>query len=76
MVRRFLASGPLRLAACAQDSSVTGNTVRICDDTGSPDHPEDQVSYQKRDDSDGREDSRMCSAVQIAACVPVCAARA
>ena len=64
MVRRFPAPGPLPLAACAQDPSVNGNSIRICDDTGCSDRPKDQVSYLKRGD---REDLRMRSAVQIAA---------
>jgi hypothetical protein len=46
MYRRLLAPGLLLLlAACAQDPSVTSNTVRICDDTGCSHRPKDQVSY-------------------------------
>ncbi|TGN98969.1 hypothetical protein PL79_003345 [Burkholderia sp. USMB20] len=39
MVRRLLAP-ELLLTACARDPSVTGNTVRICDDIGCFDRPE------------------------------------
>ncbi|QTD94267.1 tetratricopeptide repeat protein [Burkholderia anthina] len=71
MVRRLLAPGLLLLlAACAQDPSVTSNTVRICDETGCFDRPKDQVSYQKRDDSDDREDPRIVSLKQAAKTQP------
>jgi len=65
--RRLLAPGLLLLlAACAQDPSVTGNTVRTCDDTGCSDRPEDQVSYQKKDDAEDREDARIVVLKQAA----------
>ena len=51
----------MRLAECAQDPSVTGNTMRICDDTGCFDRPKDQVSYQNKGDADDREDPRIVS---------------
>ncbi|WP_396331553.1 tetratricopeptide repeat protein [Burkholderia anthina] len=71
MVRRLLAPGLLLLlTACAQDPSVTSNTVRICDETGCFDRPKDQVSYQKRDDSDDREDPRIVSLKQAAKTQP------
>ncbi|AXK61432.1 tetratricopeptide repeat protein [Burkholderia sp. IDO3] len=71
MVRRLLAPGLLLLlAACAQDPSVTSNTVRICDETGCFDRPKDQVSYQKRDDSNDREDPRIVSLKQAAKTQP------
>ena len=71
MVRRLLAPGLLLLlTACAQDPSVTNNTVRICDGTGCFDRPKDQVSYQKRDDSDDREDPRIVSLKQAAKTQP------
>ena len=48
MYRRLIAPGLLLLlAACAQDPSLTSNTVRICDDTGCSDRPKDQVSIKK-----------------------------
>ncbi|WP_174416739.1 hypothetical protein [Burkholderia diffusa] len=58
------------LAACAQDPSVTGNTVRTCDDTGCSDRPEDQVSYQKKDDAEDREDARIVVLKQAAKAQP------
>ena len=71
MVRRLLAPGLLLLlTACAQDPSVTNNTVRICDGTGCFDRPKDQVSYQKRDDSDDRDDPRIVSLKQAAKTQP------
>lgn len=71
MVRRLLAPGLLLLlAACAQDPSVTSNTVRICDETGCFDRPKNQVSYQKRDDSNDREDPRIVSLKQAAKTQP------
>ncbi|MGU7771919.1 tetratricopeptide repeat protein [Burkholderia sp. MR1-5-21] len=61
MYRRLLAPGLLLLlAACAQNPSAS-NVVRICDDTGCSDRPKDQVSYQKKDDSDDREDPRIAA---------------
>ncbi|RXV68959.1 sel1 repeat family protein [Burkholderia stabilis] len=71
MHRRLLAPGLLLLlAACAQDPSATSNTVRICDDTGCSDHSKNQVSYQKRDDSEDREDPRIVSLKQAAKTQP------
>ncbi|TXG13255.1 sel1 repeat family protein [Burkholderia territorii] len=71
MIRRLLAPGLLLLlAACAQDPSVTGNTVRICDETGCSDRPKDQVSYQKREDADDREDPRIVALKQTAKTQP------
>ncbi|WP_175691279.1 tetratricopeptide repeat protein [Burkholderia anthina] len=71
MVRRLLAPGLLLLlTACAQDPSVTNNTVRICNETGCFDRPKDQVSYQKRDDSDDRDDPRIVSLKQAAKTQP------
>ena len=45
---------------------MTGNTVRTCDDTGCSDRPEDQVSYQKKDDAEDREDARIVVLKQAA----------
>ncbi|WP_175917256.1 tetratricopeptide repeat protein [Burkholderia pyrrocinia] len=71
MYRRLLASGLLLLlAACAQDPSVTSNTVRICDDTGCSYRPKDQVSYQKKDDAEDREDPRIVALKQAAKAQP------
>ncbi|AOK60869.1 tetratricopeptide repeat protein [Burkholderia ubonensis] len=71
MHRRLLTPGLLLLlAACAQDPSATSNTVRICDDTGCSYRPKDQVSYQKRDDSEDREDPRIVSLKQAAKTQP------
>ncbi|CAM2179959.1 exported hypothetical protein [Burkholderia latens] len=71
MVRRLLAPGLLLLlAACAQDPSITSKTVRICDDTGCSDRPKDQVSYQKKDDSDDRDDPRIVALKQAAKTQP------
>lgn len=71
MHRRLLTLGLLLLlAACAQDPSATSNTVRICDDTGCSYRPKDQVSYQKRDDSEDREDPRIVSLKQAAKTQP------
>ncbi|MBO1855685.1 SEL1-like repeat protein, partial [Burkholderia cenocepacia] len=71
MYRRLLAPGLLLLlAACAQDPSVTGNTVRICDDTGCSDRPKDQVSYQKRDEAEDREEPRIAALKQTAKTQP------
>ncbi|TDA48171.1 tetratricopeptide repeat protein [Burkholderia pyrrocinia] len=71
MYRRLLAPGLLLLlAACAQDPSVTSNTVRICDDTGCSYRPKDQVSYQKKDDAEDREDPRIVALKQAAKAQP------
>ncbi|MBR7947001.1 SEL1-like repeat protein, partial [Burkholderia cenocepacia] len=71
MYRRLLAPGLLLLlAACAQDPSVTAGTVRICDDTGCSDRPKDQVSYQKRDDAEDRDDPRIAALKQTAKTQP------
>ncbi|OJA39840.1 tetratricopeptide repeat protein [Burkholderia ubonensis] len=71
MHRRLLTLGLLLLlAACAQDPSAPSNTVRICDDTGCSYRPKDQVSYQKRDDSEDREDPRIVSLKQAAKTQP------
>ncbi|KAG8148405.1 hypothetical protein BFF94_038415, partial [Burkholderia catarinensis] len=71
MYRRLLVSGLLLLlAACAQDPSITSNTVRICDDTGCSDRQKDQVSYQKRGDSEDREDPRIAALKQTAKTQP------
>lgn len=71
MYRRLLAPGLLLLlAACAQDPSITSNTVRICDDTGCSDRPKDQVSYQKRDDSADQESPRIAALKQTAKTQP------
>ncbi|NTX26332.1 sel1 repeat family protein, partial [Burkholderia pyrrocinia] len=65
MYRRLFALGLLLLlAACAQDPYATSNTVRICDDTGCSDRPKDQVSYQKKDDAEDREDPRIVALKQ------------
>ncbi|MBR8062431.1 sel1 repeat family protein [Burkholderia ambifaria] len=71
MYRRLLAPGLLLLlAACAQDPSVTSNTVRICDDTGCSHRPKDQVSYQNKDDAEDREDPRIAALKQAAKAQP------
>ncbi|MPV65186.1 tetratricopeptide repeat protein [Burkholderia sp. BE17] len=71
MYRRLLAPGLLLLlAACAQDPSVTSNTVRICDDTGCSYRPKDQVSYQNRGDAEDREDPRIVTLKQAAKTQP------
>ncbi|WP_322067263.1 tetratricopeptide repeat protein [Burkholderia ubonensis] len=71
MHRRLLTPGLLLLlAACAQDPSAISNAVRICDDTGCSYRPKDQVSYQKRDDSEDREDPRIVSLKQAAKTQP------
>ncbi|MEN8514377.1 sel1 repeat family protein [Burkholderia sp. MS455] len=71
MYRRLLAPGLLLLlAACAQDPSVTSNTVRICDDTGCSYRPKDQVSYQKKDDAEDREDPRIVALKEAAKAQP------
>ncbi|MCO8575770.1 SEL1-like repeat protein [Burkholderia multivorans] len=71
MYRRLLAPGLLLLlVACVQNPAATSGTVRICDDTGCSDRPKDQVSYQKRDDPDEREDPRIALLKQAAKAQP------
>ncbi|RQU76267.1 sel1 repeat family protein [Burkholderia cenocepacia] len=71
MYRRLLAPGLLLLlAACAQDPSVTAGTVRICDDTGCSYRPKDQVSYQKGDDAEDRDEPRIAALKQTAKTQP------
>ncbi len=49
---------------------MTGDTVRTRDDTGCSDRPEDQVSYQKKDDAEDREDARIVVLKQAAKAQP------
>lgn len=67
---RLLASSLLLLlTACAQNPSAS-DMVRICDDRGCSDRPENQVSYESKNDGADQEDPRIATLKERATTEP------